>query len=218
MKGWDMIHKIKALHDGGQGLSIRAISQELEVSRNTVRKYLRMDEEAIQTEQAHPERVKGLDAYREYIVELLRDFPRMSSVKIARKLHEKVGDLEVSNRSVRRYVSALKETVTSKQPRYYRPVLDMVPGVQCQVDPGELRDVVIGGVTRTVHFVVFVLSYSRLMYVGVRFEPLDTEAFLHLHDEAFRYFGGLPEECVYDQTKLVVLSEQFRELEVNPRF
>jgi len=213
-----MIHKIKALHDGGQGLSIRAISQELEVSRNTVRKYLRMDEEAIQTEQAHPERVKGLDAYREYIVELLRDFPRMSSVKIARKLHEKVGDLEVSNRSVRRYVSALKETVTSKQPRYYRPVLDMVPGVQCQVDPGELRDVVIGGVTRTVHFVVFVLSYSRLMYVGVRFEPLDTEAFLHLHDEAFRYFAGLPEECVYDQTKLVVLSEQFRELEVNPRF
>src|SRR3546814_18934328 len=30
--------------------------------------------------------------------------------------------------------------------------------------------------------------------------------------------GGTPEECVYDQTKLVVLSEQYRELTVNQRF
>src|SRR5699024_7225835 len=104
MKGWDMIHKIKALHDGGQGLSIRAISQELEVSRDTVRIYLRMDEEAIQTQHVHPERVKGLDAYREYIVAFPRDFAGMSSVKIARELHDKVGDFEVSNRCVRPYV------------------------------------------------------------------------------------------------------------------
>src|SRR5690606_10587806 len=45
-----------------------------------------------------------------------------------------------------------------------------------------------------------------------------TAAFIQLHDEAFRYFGGMPEECVYDQTKLVVLSEQYRELTFNPRF
>ena len=41
---------------------------------------------------------------------------------------------------------------------------------------------------------------------------------LNLHDAAFRYFGGTVEECVYDQTKLVVLDETFRELELNPRF
>ncbi|WP_309675274.1 IS21 family transposase, partial [Billgrantia campisalis] len=102
--------------------------------------------------------------------------------------------------------------------RYYEPVLDMVPGVQCQVDPGELREVMIGGEPRTVYFVVFVLSYSRLSYVGVSLAPLNTTTLIRLHDEAFRYFGGLPEECVYDQTKMVVISEQFRELEVNQRF
>jgi transposase len=64
MKDWDMIHKIKALHDGGQGLSIRAISEELKVSRNTVRKYLRLDEGVIQERQAHRERVRKLDAHR----------------------------------------------------------------------------------------------------------------------------------------------------------
>ena len=26
--------------------------------------------------------------------------------------------------------------------------------------------------------------------------------------DTFRYFGGCPEECVYDQTKLVVIKER----------
>lgn len=46
-----MIHKIKALHDDGQCLSIRAIGQELGISRNTVRKYLRQDVAAIEAAQ-----------------------------------------------------------------------------------------------------------------------------------------------------------------------
>ncbi len=75
----------------------------------------------------------------------------------------------------------------------------------------------IGGEPRTLYFVVFVLPYSRLAYVGVSLVPLDTTTFIHLHDEAFRYFGGLPEECVYDQTKRVVISEQLRELGINQR-
>ncbi len=76
----------------------------------------------------------------------------------------------------------------------------------------------VGGEATTVHFVVFVLSYSRLMYVGLSPRPIDTATFIRLHDAAFRYFGGRPEECVYDQTKLVVLHEQYRELDLNPAF
>ena len=218
VKDWGMIHKIKALHDDGQGLSIRSIEQQLGISRNTVRKYLRQDVAEIEAAQTNREREKKLDAHRGYIAYLLRRFPRLSSVKVARKLREKVGVLDVSERSLRRYVQQMKATVVSRQRRYYEPVLDMVPGVQCQVDPGELRGVEIGGELRALYFVVFVLSCSRLSYVGVSLEPLDTATFIRLHDEAFRYFGGLPEECVYDQTKMVVIREQFRELEVNQRF
>ncbi len=94
----------------------------------------------------------------------------------------------------------------------------MVPGEQCQVDPGELRGVLINGLETTVHFVVFVLSFSRLMYVALSPRAIDTECFIRMHDAAFRYFEGVTTECVYDQTKLVVIEEVYRELTVNQRF
>ena len=56
-----MIHQIKALHSKGTGLSIRAISREFNISRNTVKKYLQMDEQAIFIMQADPSRYKWLD-------------------------------------------------------------------------------------------------------------------------------------------------------------
>ena len=213
-----MIHKINALYDEGRGLSVRAISRELGVSRNTVRKYLRKTPEEVAGERAEARRSRRLDAHREYMEFLLRRYPQLSAVKVARKLREKLGELEVSDRSLRRYLQGLRQTIQVAQPRYYEPVLDLVPGVQCQVDAGELRGVEIGGEARTVYFVVFVLSFSRLMHVAVSLRPIDTEAFIAMHDEALRAFGGAPEECVYDQTKMVVIAERFRELTLNQRF
>jgi transposase/uncharacterized protein YdbL (DUF1318 family) len=190
----------------------------LGLSRNTVRKYLRLDEVEIHEQRADCSRAKLLDEHRDYIAYLLKQYPRLSAVKLARKLRQKLGEVEASDRSLRRYVRAMKQELAIAQQRYYEPILDMVPGVQCQVDPGELRGVQIGGKERDLYFVVFVLSFSRLMYVGVSFRPLDTQTFIQMHDEAFRYFGGAPESCVYDQTKLVVIEEQYRELKVNQRF
>ena len=213
-----MIHKIKALYNEGAGMSIRGIARRLGVSRNTVRKYLAMSEEEIQARQSNRERSKILDPHRDYIRHLMKSFPGLSAVKIHRKLKEKHPDLPVSIRTVRRYVAGLKHTSTLKQERYYEPVLDMVPGVQCQVDPGELRGVLVAGRPTTVYFVVFVLSYSRLMYVGLSPRPIDTGTFIRMHDAAFRYFGGRPEECVYDQTRLVVIGERYRELTLNEQF
>lgn len=212
-----MIHKIKALHDQGDGLSIRQIARELNISRNTVRKYLNMDENQISTQLSDRERQKQLDKYDAYIRHQLAEASELSAVKIKRRLIKKFEDFNISDRTLRRCVARIKQQVAVAQQRYYQPVLDMVPGVQCQVDPGELRNVLIGGKAMTVYFVVFVLSYSRLMYVAASLKPINTSIFIRMHDAAFRYFGGCPEELVYDQTKLVVLSEKYRELELNQR-
>jgi len=213
-----MIHQIKALHNKGDGLSERKIAKQLKISRNTVSKYLNMPEEQITEGLSDTDRTKKLDEYRDYIIQLLQTYPELSAVKVLRKLKSKVETLSVSDRSVRRYIQALKQEISFKQTRYYEPVIDMVPGEQCQVDGGELRGVMINGVETTVYLMVFVLSYSRLMHVSLSDKPINTEMLIKQHDAAFRYFGGMPEECVYDQTKLVVISETFRELNLNQRF
>jgi transposase len=213
-----MIHKIKAMYDEGRGSSLRAIAEELRIARNTVRKYLAMSAEEITAYQERKGRSKRLDVHRAYIIHLLETYPRLSAVKILRKLQAAHGELSVSSRTMRRYIESLRETITRKQERYYEPVLDMAPGVQCQVDGGELRGVMIDGVETTVYLMVFVLSYSRLMYVAASARPIDTAELMRMHDAAFRYFGGRAQECVYDQTKLVVIEEEFRELSLNERF
>ncbi len=214
-----MIHKIKAMWEEGRGSSQRGIAEELKISRNTVSKYIEMSPEEIAAYQERKGRTKRLDVHRAYIEHLLATYSRLSAVKVLRKLQAAHGELSVSARTMRRYIETLCETVVAKQDRYDEPVLDMVPaGEQCQVDGGELRGVVIDGVETTVYLMVFVLSYPRLMYVAAGLRPIDTGELIRRHDTAFRYFGGRPKECVYDQTKLVVIEETYRELRLNARF
>ena len=219
MKRWIVIHRIKALYADGNGCSIRAIAKELRISRTTVGKYLLMNENEINEAQQNSSRVKFLDPYREYFVHQLQKYPGLSATKIKRKLNAKgLPHEHVSDRTFRRYIKNLKKTVPIKQQRYYEPVIDMVPGVQCQVDLGEIRNVPIGGTPATIYFAVFVLSYSRLMYFSVSCNPFNTNDFIMVHDEAFKFFGGVVEECVYDQTKLVSIKEEFREVWFNEKF
>jgi len=108
-----VIHQIKALYNQGQGLSIRKIADQLEISRNTVSKYLKLDETEIAAlQQRGTKRKKELDDYRDYIIHLLQSYPGLSAVKIQRKLQAKASHLTISGRSIRRYIQALKQEIT----------------------------------------------------------------------------------------------------------
>jgi transposase len=213
-----MIHKIKSLFNEGNGSSLREIARQLGLSRHTVRKYAHLPEAQIQQRQDNPERTRKLNPFRPYLLDQLQRYPKLSAGKLRRKLNQAGESPPASDRTFRRFVRLLRQQLGAQNKRHYEPVIDMVPGVQCQVDLGELRNVAVAGDRITVYFAVFVLSYSRLMYVSVSGRPVDAQRFVAMHDEAFRYFGGLPEECVYDQTKLVVVKEEFREVWFNEMF
>ncbi len=218
MTRWNMIHKIKALYDNGQGQSQRSIAQELGISRTTVGKYLKMSEEEIQNRLEHPERARELDQYRETLKQLLGRYPKLKTPKVRRKLNQHHVTVTVSDRTLSRYIREIKAELPKRLGRVYEPVTDLVPGEQCQVDLGEQRGVKVGGVLATLYFAVFVLSFSRRLFAALSPKPINTEDFIQMHDEAFRHFGGMVEHCVYDQTKLVVLREEFREVWFNERF
>ncbi len=79
--------------------------------------------------------------------------------------------------------------------------LTHAPG-EAQADFGEAL-VVIAGVERKAHFMVFGLPHSDDCFVQA-FPAETTEAFLEGHVRAFAYFGGVPTRILYDNTTLAV--------------
>lgn len=217
MKRWKMIHKIKDLKNNG--LSQRAVAKELRISRKTVQKYWDKGEEEIcKSIDKSKKRSKEVDKYREYIEHMLEKYPELSASKIKRKLEEKGIKVKVKIRALRYYISPIKKKFQEKEHRHYVPVIDIVPGAQAQVDMGESREVIIGGEKVRVYFAVMVMSYSRKMYCHWSLKAYNTDKFIEFHNLAFSYFEGVPEELVYDQTKLVVIEERYREVYFNEKF
>src|ERR1700689_3986302 len=63
--------------------------------------------------------------------------------------------------------------------------------------------VVIGGVEQKAHFQCFELPFSDDCFV-IAFPAENTEAFLEGHNQAFAYFGGVPNAMLYDNTRIAV--------------
>lgn len=81
---------------------------------------------------------------------------------------------------------------------------ETAPGEQSQMDWGS-EWVWLGDQLTKVHFFALVLGYSRRSFA----KGYLNERFLNLiaaHEEAFRYFGGLTQEILYDNPKTMVLS------------
>lgn len=176
-----------------QGLSIREISRQLQVSRNTVRRYLR----EVNAAQRKPRqaRVHKLDPYKGYIKERLHAAHpcRLPATVLWQeiKLLGYPGGLS----RVCQFVRGFRE-VRSEEPlvRFETPA-----GQQMQCDW-----VVFRRGPHPLSAFVATLGWSRASFVEfVNNEKLDT--LLACHEHAFEYFGGVVREILYDNMKTVVL-------------
>ncbi len=215
MIGVIVYHQIKSLR---QDHSLRDTAKNLKISVNTVRKYegMSLSEASVYFEES--QRLSQFDVARAFIEERLDHFPKISAVKLLRQVKERHPEITVLVRAFRDYLKPLRASVNPGTVRHFEPVLDMVAGHQVQVDGGETRVMRKDRTEFKVYFMVFVFSYSRQMYVHFQGRPYDTETFIQSHRAAFSYFGGVAKEYVYDQTKLVVINERYREALLNERF
>jgi len=183
---------IVALHRSG--LSIKAIVRTLGISRNAVRRALRRDGPP---QRAPRLRASKLDPYKDYLLARLAEFPELTAAALCE---------EIRAMGYEGGLSILKEFTYPYRQRRREPVVrfETPPGRQAQVDWAELGTHLLERKRRRVHLFVMVLGFSRALYAEA-VTAADSRTFLACHARAFAYFGGMPEEILYDNAKVVVL-------------
>ena len=185
------IVEIRVLHK--QGLSIRAIARRLNMSRGTVRRYLRSPEPPCYG--PRPDRPSKLDPFKPYLAERVRSAAPavIPGTVLLRELRGRGYDGGIS--ILRSYLTTLRPTAAAE------PVLrfESEPGRQMQADWAAFRR----GADRLSAFVA-TLGYSRATYVEfVTDERIET--LIRCHENAFMFFGGVAAEVLYDNMKTVIL-------------
>ncbi|RTQ86065.1 IS21 family transposase [Lysinibacillus telephonicus] len=210
---------IHRLHE--RKLRISQIARQLKVSRNTVYKYLNMTFEEAVEEFGTIERKKKLDPYRDWVVNWLQENPSMSGAQMLDWLQEKFPTIEVGESTVRRYVNEMREIYQiekTAEPREYEAVVEQPPGKQMQVDWGQTIQKTTQKKEVKLYFIAFVLAHSRQKYMEWQDRPFTTRDTIRCHENAFRYFEGMPEEIVYDQDNLIAVSENAGDLILTKEF
>ena len=185
-----------------EGWSIRRISRQLDLARQTVRKAM-ASAEPPRYHLSKPRPCPIMDPYGEVIRGwLAQDVlappkQRHTGKRIYDRLVAEYGFAGAES-SVRRVVARLRP----KQPEVFIP-LTAAFGQQGQVDWGQAQ-VEIAGTPVTVHLFCLRMRASGAPFAWAA--PTEKlEAFLEGHRRAFEWLGGVPAECVYDNLKTAVL-------------
>ncbi len=205
------IHQFKKL-----GLKKAQVARNLNLDVKTVSKYWDATPEQFQDiKQVGKKRSRKLKDYRDVILKWLKDQPDMSTAQILDWLKEHYADFSVRERTLRRYVSELRIKYDLPKPvstRQYQAVEELPPGYQLQLDFGQKRVQNLNGGYTMLYAMGAVLSHSRYKYGQWTDKPLTTARFVQLLIHCFEYLGGVVEELVIDQDKLVAVSENYGDI------
>lgn len=200
------VHQLKR-----QGFKVAAIARKCNLSRTTVYQYLEKDfEEAYKWTEELKTRHRKLDPYQDQMLGWLKEHPDLSASQISDWLEERCKFKNVGDSTVRTYVRELREKYHIPKSlvfRSYEAVEELPKGKQMQVDFGEMKVKTFEGKVIKLYAIAFVLSHSRFKYAEWQERPFTTRDVLRCHEKAFEYYGGMTEEIVYDQDKLMTVSE-----------
>jgi transposase len=220
------------------GVSHREIERRLQIDRETVSRYARIFEAInskpaslegvatgilVKTSQASDPRppaqrsekipkqaASACKEHREWVekqVGLGRN-----AMSIYQDLVEQWGFTHKYN-SVKRFVRKLKANAPERF-----DILEYLPGEEAQVDYGQGAPTFLSSEkTKKPALFVMTLKYSRKSFRKVNWKA-DQESWCRLHEEAFRFFGGVPQYVVLDNLKQGVLRPDIYEPELNPLY
>ncbi len=180
-----------------RGKSISEVARLTGRDRKTVRRLLR---DGGPRPRATREVSSKLDPFRAYLLGRVLGEDPVSNSEV---LFDEIRAQGYSGgRSIlKEFLQPLRELIKEKATaRFETP-----PGKQAQVDWGTFNK---PGRKRVQGFVM-TLGWSRALYLDFS-ETQALASFLRCHEQAFDYFGGVPEQILYDRTKTVWLRDDDR--------
>lgn len=188
-------HQVKVMWEQGQ--SIKKISKDLGIARNTVRQYIREASPPVFKGRRY---ASGLENFKPDILKMLET--RYIGTKIHEELKKKgyAGSLS----AVHKYLHGLRTEETIRQKATTR--FETKPGQQMQYDwtPWTFT---IAGHSVEVYFHDLVLGYSRKKHYSWSLR-IRSEDVIRAIEEGIRYFGGLCSELVIDNPKQEVVTHK----------
>jgi transposase len=184
-----------------EGLSTRAISELTGCDRKTVRKYL-LKPEAVPGYGPRANGPSKLDVHKPYLEDRLKAGVWNAQVLLRelRKLGYQGGYTILKDWLQPQRAAGMATAVR----RFETP-----PGKQAQVDWGHLGYLNTDGEKRQVWGFAITLGYSRRMWAQAALDQ-KLGTLLRMHEAAFREWGSVPEEILYDRMKTVWLGSDER--------
>ena len=204
IKVYNAIHQLKE-----RGFKKDSVARQLSINWRTVDRYWNMTVAEYESQSQSLKRTSQLDDYRNQILLWLRQYPSMTAAQVCDWLKEHY-KVPFKERTVSRYVKTLQEEYGLKKtaaPRDYEAVPELPMGQQIQVDFGQkLMPNVDGGMTK-VYAAAFLLARSRYKYAETQSRPFTSADLVRICHNCFQYFGGMPQEMVFDQDSILCVSE-----------
>lgn len=181
-----------------QGASKSALARQLGISRDTIHRWIRdgdlerdLGTAPLRYGPRRPVPTK-LDAYKAIIETRLAAYPDLSAVRLLAEI--RAAGYEGSYTQLKEFVRQVRPTPPPE------PVIrfETPAGRQAQVDfarfsfPWGVR-----------YALLVVLGYSRLLWCRF-YVRQDMQTLIDGLEDAFRYFGGVPQELLFDQMKAVI--------------
>lgn len=220
MKGWQVYQEIQQLKASGFNKS--QIARRLKINRRTVNKYWGVTpDDYAEMRKKGQIRTKKLEKYKKLILAWLQENPDMSAAQVEDWLKEKDIQYSGKERTLRRYVARLRKEygiMKISDPRGFESVDELPAGQQAQVDFGQTLIKNMQGKKVRLWGLALVLAHSRYKYVEWLDHAPNAVEFVQMLFNALHFVGGMPREIVFDQDRLLAVSENYGDIVYTEEF
>jgi len=188
--------------DRQKGLNYTQIGRKYGIDSRTAKKYAQTEKKPEYKSRANE---SILDAYKKTVDTLLDEAP-YSAVRLQEIITEQ---------GYKGKYTVVKDYVRTKKKELNRQAtvrFETMPGLQGQVDWAHFEKyrVYEGGKYKKLYCFLMILGFSRVRYIEF-VTDMTTDTLLRCHINAFRYFGGYPQEILYDNMKQVVVKRLLKQ-------